>query len=575
LRSAAWIAALCLALAACDKATPTPQVGVKQLPSFKPASGGSMVLVPAGEFTMGDASGKPEEKPHAVSVGAFHIDLHPVSQELYQKVMGVNPSKQKNPAAPVSGVQWVDAVRFCNKCSEMEGLKPCYDPKSWACDFDADGYRLPTEAEWEYACRAGSTTRYFFGDDASGLGTFAWTKQNSEGKVHPIGSKSPNSWGLFDMHGNVWQWCNDWYAEDSYSSSPKENPRGAAEGKQRVLRGGAWDSDPEKCRAASRKKEFPVYTDACFGVDSNGFRRVKNPALPKAGTPIAVTPPVTTIPEVKKDPPATQSAPAGKAIPGLKGTIVFVSDRSGALEIWRMQASGKDPKQLTNEKTPHADPKFSPDGKLILYTALKGGFPEVWRMNRDGSDQKKVTTGSQGSWSPDGKSIVFIRDNQCFVRELGPGAERRVTPEKWERCGVPAWSPDGKTLAVASRHLESIGIFLVGLDGKEQAQLKAQEACCTPAWSKDGKRLLLQTVKGHVYQLESDGKNWEQVTFGADVQHDARYSPDETMFVYCRAPSPEGPWQLCVKKFESDDFDFAQITSEGSNSLPDWNSLED
>src|SRR5439155_6618426 len=158
-----------------------------------------------------------------------------------------------------------------------------------------------------------------------------------------------------------------------------------------------------------RKKEFPVYTDACFGVDSNGFRRVKNPTLPKSGTPVAVAPPVEPPPEVKKDPAPPSPAPAsGKTIPGLKGTIVFVSDRSGALEMWRMQASGKDQKQLAKEKTPHADPKFSPDGKSILYTAMKGGFPEVWRMARDGSDPKKVTTGSQGSWSPDGKSIVFI-----------------------------------------------------------------------------------------------------------------------------------------------------------------------
>lgn len=282
------------------------------------------------------------------------------------------------------------------------------------------------------------------------------------------------------------------------------------------------------------------------------------------------------MPEIKKDPPPATPAPAaGKAIPGLKGTIVFVSDRSGKLEIWRMHASGRDQKQLTKEDTNHADPKFSPDGKQILYTAMKGGFPEVWVMARDGSDQKKVATGLQASWSPDGKSIVLIRDNQTYIRELASGKETRVTPEKWERCGVPAWSPDGKTIAVASRHLESIGIFLVGLDGATQAQLKAQEACCTPAWSKDGKRLLCQTVKGHVYQLEADGKNWEQVTFGADVQHDARYSPDESAFVYCRAPSPEGPWQICVKKFDSDDFDFAQITSEGSNSLPDWTVLED
>jgi sulfatase-modifying factor enzyme 1/WD40 repeat protein len=540
LRTILSIVTLCLALSACDKADPpAPVSAAGGLGSFTPGSGGKMRLLP--------------ESP---SMPKFYIDATPVTQEQYQKVMGVNPSKQKNPTAPVAGVQWVDAVRFCNKCSEMEGLKPSYDLKTWACDVEADGYRLPTEAEWEYGCRAGTKTKYFFGDSASDLGRYAWTKQNSEGKVRPVGQKEPNPWDLYDMLGNVWEWTNDWFDSEQ---------------KQRTLRGGAWDTDASKVEVSLRKKEFPVYTDACFGVDSNGFRRVKNPTLPKSGTPVAVAPPV----EVKKDAPPAQASASGKTIPGLKGTIVFVSDRTGALEIWKMHASGKDQRQLTNEKTPHADPKFSPDGKTILYTALKGGFPEVWRMNRDGSDQKKVTAGLQASWAPDGKSIVLIRDNQCFVRDLAAGSEKRLTPEKWERCGVPAWSPDGKTVAVASRHLESIGIFLVGLDGAAQAQLKTQEACCTPAWSKDAKRLLCQSVKGHCYQLEADGKNWEQITFGADVQHDARYSPDETAFVYCRAPSPEGPWQLCVKKFDSDDFDFAQVTTEGSNSLPDWHALED
>jgi len=535
----ATLAALLLVLAACDaKSSPPSSRPVAQLPTFSPTSGGSMVMIPSGEL---------------------YVDVHAVTQEVYQKVMGVNPSKQKNPSAPVSGVQWVDAVRFCNKCSERDGLKPCYDLKTWDWDLAADGYRLPTEAEWEMACRAGGQGRFPFGDDASQLSRHAWSKGNSEGKIHPVGQKEPNAWGLYDMLGNVWQWTNDW-------SDVQEK-------KQRVLRGGAWDVDPSKMAVTLRKAEFPVYTDACFGADSNGFRRVKNATLPKAGAPVAVA--VEPAPEMKKDPPPAPAPSAGKAIPGLKGTIVFVSDRTGALEIWRMRADGRDQRALTKEGTPHADPKFSPDGKSILYTALKGGFPEVWRMNRDGSDPKKIAAGLQASWSPDGKSIVLIRDNQTYVRELASGKETRVTPEAWERCGVPAWSPDGKTIAVASRHLESIGIFLVGLDGKLQAQLKAQEACCTPAWSKDGKRLLCQTVKGHVFQLEADGKNWEQVTFGADVQHDARYGPDESVFVYCRAPSPEGPWQICVKKFDSDDFEFAQLTSEGSNSLPDWTALED
>src|SRR5207245_10502138 len=131
----------------------------------------------------------------------------------------------------------------------------------------------------------------------------------------------------------------------------------------------------------------------------------------------------------------------------LKGTIVFVSDRSGTLKIWTMRASGKDAKQLTKDQNPDDDPRFSPDGKRIMYTSLRGGFPEIWMMNRDGSDQRMVCKGAQGSWSPDGKAILFIRDNQAYIRELDSGKEKRVTPDGWERCGVPAWSPDGKRFA--------------------------------------------------------------------------------------------------------------------------------
>jgi Tol biopolymer transport system component len=235
-----------------------------------------------------------------------------------------------------------------------------------------------------------------------------------------------------------------------------------------------------------------------------------------------------------------------------------------------MKASGKDAKRLTDDAHPDADPRFSPDGKKILYTTLRGGFPEVWSMNRDGSGAAKIAAGSQADWSPDGTSIVLIRDNQTFVRTLAGGAERRITPETWERCGVPAFSPDGKTVAVASRHEESIGIYLVPLAGGAPTKLKTEEACCTPAWVKDGSRLLCQSVKGHIHQVAVDGKDWEQVTFGADIQHDARYSPDGTMIVFSRAPTADGPWQLCVKPFDSGDFEFIQLTKEGSNSHPDW-----
>src|SRR5437870_6951172 len=133
-------------------------VGCAKNDSAQPAAddaGGAMVLVPGGTFTMGDSNGRADETPHSVSVSAFYLDRYPVTQELYEKVMGVNPSKRKEPKNPVERTQWTDAVRFCNCCSELDGLTPCYNLDTWVCDFDVDGYRLPTEAEWEYACRAG------------------------------------------------------------------------------------------------------------------------------------------------------------------------------------------------------------------------------------------------------------------------------------------------------------------------------------------------------------------------------------------------------------------------------------
>jgi formylglycine-generating enzyme required for sulfatase activity/Tol biopolymer transport system component len=571
------------------------EAAAQSLPVVASKTGGELVLIPASSFIMGDGSGRPDETPHSISVDSFYLDRFLVRQELYEKVMGNNPSKRKAKTNPVERTQWTDAVRFCNKCSELEGLTPCYDLEKWECNFEADGYRLPTEAEWEYACRAGSEGKYSFGDSPGELARHAWFKGNSQGATHPVGQKQPNAWGLFDMHGNVWQWCNDFYSETYYLEGSKKNPRGPATGKMRVLRGGAWDSDADKCRAGYRFKEFPVYSDACFGADSYGFRRarkandlgsvaankaqdreekkqtreskVEDRGSKNGGKPSAV-------PDSQQSTVASSSK-TGKLDPAqLKGTIVFVSDRSGTLKIWTMQASGKDPKQLTKDQNPDADPRFSPDGRRIIYTSLRGGFPEIWMMNRDGSDQRTICKGCQGSWSPDVKAILFIRDNQAYTRELESGKEKRVTPDNWERCGVPAWSPDGKRLAVASRHLGDIGIFLLSVEGKEVSQLKAQEPCCTPQWSRDGKRMLCQTVQGHIHQINLDGSDWEQMTFGADVQHDARYSPDDSMILFCRAPTPEGPWQICVKSIDGDESDFVQLTKEGSNLLPDWHADE-
>lgn len=557
----------------CRNGSAKPDINVETLPVIQSKAGGELVLLPAGSFSMGDAAGREDETPHDVSVGAFYIDKHAVTQDLYAKIMGVNPSKNKDPQRPVEKTQWTDAVRFCNKCSEFDGLSPCYDLDTWECNFAADGYRLPTEAEWEYACRAGSAGKYSFGDDEKDLPKYAWFNANSQNKTQPVGQKAPNRWGLFDMHGNVWQWCNDWHGADYYKKSDKENPSGPASGKERVLRGGAKDSTADKCRAAYRHKEFPTFTDACFGADSYGFRRVRSKDGQKVV--VAVGPKVDPDKDKKIDkkpitPPAT-----GKIDPAtLKGTIIFVSDRSGSFKIWSMHASGKNARQLTKSEGNDADPRFSPDGKRILYTTLEGGFPEIWLMNRDGSEPKSVTKGLQGSWAPDGKSIVFIHDNQTFIRDLDTGKERLATPKAWERCGTPAFHPDGKQIAVASRHLGKIGIFLVDLAGKELGQLKTEEACCTPCWSKDGKRILCQSDKGKIHEARLDGKPDEQVTVGPDMQHDARYSPDGTMILFCRAPAPDGPWRICVQRLDAEEGEFIVLTKEGSNLLPDWHGDE-
>jgi formylglycine-generating enzyme required for sulfatase activity len=234
-----------------------------------------MIHIPGGRFTMGDQS-EIDAAPHEVVISPFYMDKNLVTQAEYERVVGENPSRWKNPENPVEQMRWSDAVRYCNARSELEGLTPCYDLQTWECNFDADGYRLPTEAEWEYACRAGTKTAYSFGDSPSKLADYAWFDKNSNGKPQPVGQKPPNPWGLCDMHGNVWEWCNDFYQVDYYQQSPEENPHGPKTGDTKVVRGGAWKFSAESCRSAYRYNENPGYADVCFGYDIYGFRCVRN-----------------------------------------------------------------------------------------------------------------------------------------------------------------------------------------------------------------------------------------------------------------------------------------------------------
>ncbi|MGA2255335.1 MAG: formylglycine-generating enzyme family protein, partial [Thermoguttaceae bacterium] len=182
-----------------------------------------MVRIPAGEFLMGspysekDASAS--EKPqHRVRITKpFYLGRYPVTQEQWQAVMGDNPSTVKDPKNPVESITWNDCQAFLDKLNAKTRGK-------WG------KFALPTEAQWEYACRAGTTTRYCFGDRESQIGDYAWYEANAAGRIHPVGEKNPNAWGLYDMHGNVWEWCQDWYDGAYYAHSPTDDPTGPVMG---------------------------------------------------------------------------------------------------------------------------------------------------------------------------------------------------------------------------------------------------------------------------------------------------------------------------------------------------------
>ena len=240
-----------------------------------------MVFLPGGEFIMGSDKGNADETPaHKVRLSAFLMDKFEVTHEQFAKAQLPNPSHwQDSPQRPVERVRWRDGKRYCNERSLLEGLKPCYNEKTvdWDCDYAANGYRLPTEAEWEYACRAGTELPYDFGR-ADKLRQYAWMAENSDQKTHPVGQKKPNGFGICDLYGNVSEWCEDVYSPTYYKESAAVDPHGPPNpGKdvKRVIRGGSWKSSPAQCQATARQGERTGDTDACFSTDFCGFRCVR------------------------------------------------------------------------------------------------------------------------------------------------------------------------------------------------------------------------------------------------------------------------------------------------------------
>jgi len=252
--------------------------------------GMKLVLIPNGTFMMGSPTSEEkrfsDEFQHEVTIGNdYYLGVHEVTQAQYEKVMGENPSYFQGDTLaehatqtggvvravdssnnPIESVSWEDAVVFCRRLSELPEEKNL-----------GRLYRLPTESEWEYACRAGTTTAFSFGESSKSLGDYAWYDGNSDGQTHPVGEKKPNAWGLYDMQGNVWEWCAEWHGD--YPKNAVTDPVGAKKGTYRVLRGGCWGSVAAHCRSAFRDGGYPLLRN--YGL--NGFRvALSSPEIPGA-----------------------------------------------------------------------------------------------------------------------------------------------------------------------------------------------------------------------------------------------------------------------------------------------------
>jgi formylglycine-generating enzyme required for sulfatase activity/outer membrane protein assembly factor BamB len=350
-----------LPLPALAEAAPGEQTK-RPLPNLTNSIGMKLVCIPAGTFLMGsgdaDPDAQPDEKPrHRVRITRpVYLGAFEVTQEEYQKVMGINSSffsetglgKDKvkgldTKRLPAEQVRWLDAVEFCRRLSARPQERKA-----------GRLYRLPTEAEWEYACRAGTTTAFNLGDKLSSRqanfnGTHPYggaAKGPFLTRTTPVGSYPPNAWGLYDMHGNVWEWCADWYGRTYYKSSPVDDPRGPKSGSMRVIRGGEWYGDGRDCRSAFRYAEMPGGT---FYV--MGFRVAMDVVEP--GTPLPE--PEVPEPDPKKErdvgkgprPPAlvaTEDWPSWRGPRGdgtWRGPVVADNWPEGAMRrLWRQPVGG-------------------------------------------------------------------------------------------------------------------------------------------------------------------------------------------------------------------------------------------
>ena len=354
---------------------------------FTNSIGMKFVLVEPGEFMMGSNETDNEKPPHLVeSTRPFYLGVFPVTQLEYQTVTGKNPSQfTGNTRLPAVNVSWNDAVTFCDRLGQLPGEVQ-----------HGTGYRLPTEAEWEYSCRAGSTGKWCFGDDESLLRDYGWFKGNSENRTHPVGEKKPNAWGFYDMHGNVWEWCSDRYG--NYPTGVLTDPQGPTMGADRVLRGGGWRSLPADLRSVYRSRGTPVGCSISLGFRLALSVTITEPPAPPI-KPVAPPPGIFSNPRQLPQTPAVPIKPVASL------------DTTGTYEE-RLPCGGKLKVNKVSWEIAYYFP--GPDRRYNgTFVSIPGAsiqkYIDAYLENWSEYEQLKASIPSGGEFSKDGKMGMSIR----------------------------------------------------------------------------------------------------------------------------------------------------------------------
>jgi formylglycine-generating enzyme required for sulfatase activity/serine/threonine protein kinase len=453
--------------------TTRPETGARW---YVNSIGMTMVLIPAGEFFMGspdsDKDASPNEKPqHRVRITKpFWLGMHQVTAGQFRKFVEESehdagtgwqePFPSQTGDHPVVNVSWNDAKAFCDWLTKKEGKK-C---------------RLPTEAEWEYACRAGTQTKYGFGDNESDLGDHAWFLLNSNSQTHAVGQKRPNPWGLSDMHGNAWQWCEDWFDGGYYACSPPEDPTGPATTGKPI--------SPEEVESLL-KKRLP------------GIRKVADHAHKASWSPegdrIACTKSGDVgleIVNVNNGDKTDLIAPGQDAAwsPGDGRWIAFAKRSSkGEEEVWLVDSTGKQPRKLADG----GFPTWSGDGKRLFLQSRKTGKLQAIRFLPEPSPPVDVC--SMPCWYPavswDGESVAYWDKDLLKILDLKSGTDRRSYRLPFKALALVGWSPDGKQVGLGpSGRTTGMGLWIVNMDTGAVVQA-AEGEYTRPAWSPDGLKL--------------------------------------------------------------------------------------